>query len=245
MLQSDNTYHIFLGGRDAAKAETAAEALKSEISSQSSSDVEAVQIDVDSDASIHTAVKLVTSKMDRIDVLINNAGASLDNQIQTGQLATREAWNRSWNTNVTGANIVTETFLPLLLKSRDPRLLFVTSGASSLTDAADPRNPMHKIPPLGLPKPPSVMAYRSSKVGLNMMMLEWHRLLKNDGVKVWAVAPGPLAPGLGGEAERVRQMDGGVTSLGGKAILSVVEGKRDSDVGRVVREYGESKVQAW
>lgn len=226
------------------KAENAVKSLRSELP-ETNSEVEPVQIDVDSDASIVTALTTISARVDKIDVIINNAGASFDSQIHKGQLTARDAWNKSWNTNVTGANIITETFLPLLLRSKDPRLLFITSGASSLADAADAHHPMHKVPPPGLPKPPSNMAYRSSKAGLNMMMLEWHRLLKNDGVKVWCVAPGLLVTGLGNEPDRIKQRGGGDPSLGGQAILGVVEGKRDSHVGKVVREYGDSKIQAW
>ena len=43
-----------------------------------------------------------------------------------------------------------------------------------------------------------ITSYRSAKTGLNMLMREWYRLLKNDGVKVWAISPGFLATGLGG-----------------------------------------------
>lgn len=97
-------------------------------------------------------------------------------------MTARQAWNKTWDVNITGAHIVTSTFLPLLIKSSDPRLLFITSGLSSLGESAvgDPRYPP---PPAGLPKKGApFMAYRSSKAGLNMMMLEWSRALKNDGV---------------------------------------------------------------
>jgi hypothetical protein len=33
---------------------------------------------------------------------------------------------------------------------------------------------------------------------LNMLMREWYRILKNDGVKVWCISPGILATGLAG-----------------------------------------------
>lgn len=97
-------------------------------------------------------------------------------------MTARQAWNKAWDVNVTGAHIVTSTFLPLLMESSDPRLLFITSGLSSMGECAvgDRRYPP---PPAGLPKEPGLfMGYRSSKAGLNMMMLEWSRLLKNDGV---------------------------------------------------------------
>lgn len=160
-------------------------------------------------------------------------------------MSPREAWNRSWDVNVTGAHVMTTTFLPLLIKSADPRLIFVTSGASSLTDAADRNNRWNVVPPAGLPKPLSPVSYRSAKSGLNMLAVDYERSLRNDGVKVWAVAPGFLATGLGGDAERLKQMGAGDPRVGGDAILGVVEGKRDADVGKVVREYGDSNVQPW
>ena len=56
-------------------------------------------------------------------------------------------------------------------------------------------------PPAGWPKEPMVnwiTSYRSAKTGLNMLMREWYRILKNDGVKVWCISPGFLATGLAG-----------------------------------------------
>jgi NAD(P)-dependent dehydrogenase (short-subunit alcohol dehydrogenase family) len=57
------------------------------------------------------------------------------------------------------------------------------------------------MPDAGWPKPSKLNptdAYRSSKTGLNMMMRQWYRILKKDGVKVFAVSPGFLATGLAG-----------------------------------------------
>lgn len=160
-------------------------------------------------------------------------------------MSVHQAWNKTWDVNVTGAHIVTETFLPLLLKSTDPRLIFVTSGASSLTDASTQNSPMARKLPAGLPKTIPSMAYRSSKAALNFMMLQWHNALVNDGVKVWAVAPGFLATGLGGDSEALKSRGAGEPRLGGEAIRGVVEGKRDGDVGKVVREYGDTDIVPW
>ena len=160
-------------------------------------------------------------------------------------MSTREAFNNTWNVNVTGAHIMTQQFLPLLLKSKDPRLLFITSGLASLESAADSGSPRYQAPPAGsLPKPMGTIAYKSSKVGLNMLMVDWTRILKNDGVKVWCIAPGLLATGLGGSPELLKKMGAKDPSLGGAAIRGVVEGKRDADVGKIVREY-DTPTQPW
>lgn len=137
--------------------------------------------------------------------------------------------------------------MPLLLTSSSPRLIFLTSGLSSLSLASSGRRSASQAsphPPKGWPKPeePSVAAYRSSKTALNMMMLEWCRILKEDGVKIWAVSPGFLATSLTGSKESMMKNGAGDARLGGVFVKDVVEGKRDEDVGKVVSRDG---VQQW
>lgn len=138
---------------------------------------------------------------------------------------------------------MTDTFVPLLLKSSDPRLLFLTSGTSTLTETEDLGTPLNIAPAKGWPKQDfAVPAYRSSKTGMNMMMREWARLLRADGVKVWCISPGYLATSLGGSQESNSQRGAGDPSLGGNFIKDVVEGKRDQDVGKVIRN---GSIQPW
>jgi NAD(P)-dependent dehydrogenase (short-subunit alcohol dehydrogenase family) len=120
----------------------------------------------------------------------------------------RELWNKSWNVNTTGTQIFTHTFIPLLLKSSNPRLLFIASGASTLEESIiNSAAPMNKSPGKGWPKQEfSLGSYRAAKTGMNMMMREWARILKEDGVKVWCVSPGFLATGLGGDREMLKKM---------------------------------------
>lgn len=257
LRRSSERYHILLGGRDLEKAQQACRSLASE---NSSSSVEPFLVDVESDESIGLAHEKIASQHDRVDILINNAGeplalaprhrsltvsgASFDGHIHDGRMTARQAWNRAWDVNVTGAHVMTTTFLPLLLKSRDPRLLFITSGLSSLTEASDPANPKYFIPPAGLPKALTFVAYRSTKSGLNMMMVEWAKATKNDGVKVWAVAPGLVATSLGGNPELLKKLGAQDPSIGGEVVRRVVEGERDGDSGSVVREYV-TPIQPW
>ncbi len=97
---------------------------------------------------------------------------------------------------------MTHTFLPLLLRSSDPRLLFVTSGLSNMEAYAQGYYP-GPAPSSNWPVTGehNSVTYRSSKVALNSMMLTWHWQLKKDGVKVWCISPGFLATGLGGDRE--------------------------------------------
>lgn len=75
-----------------------------------------------------------------------------------------------------------------------------------------------------------------------MRRREWHRVLNQDLVKVWAISPGYLATGLGGSAGEKRQQGALEPSVGGLFIRYVIEGHRDADVGKVITRFG---IQPW
>ncbi|GJC77182.1 short-chain dehydrogenase/reductase tropE [Colletotrichum liriopes] len=236
LLESKQPYHIIFGSRSIDKGKAAISKLEQEFPSTISS-LELIQVDVVDDDSILEAFKNVNDKHGVLDVLVNNA-----DDIKT----LRQNFNKSYDVNTSGTHVITHVFVPLLLKSSDPRILFVTSGLSDLHSAETiglaPFQPQ-SVPPAGWPKPFTMQAgYRSSKVALNMVMLNWHWLLKADGVKVWCISPGFLATGLGGNPELLKKMGAGEPSQGGILIKQVVEGERDADVGKVVNKDG---IQSW
>ncbi|KAI1372455.1 NAD(P)-binding protein [Hypoxylon crocopeplum] len=249
LYQTDIPYEIIIGCRTVSKGDDAIATLQKEIP-QSSSSLSTVQVDLNSDESLEKAVETIGSKHGRLDVLINNGGGSFDQQALEGKLSLRDALNSTWDTNVSGTHVLTTLAVPLLVKSADPRLMFVTSGTSTLTETESLDNPtlqrLNASPPAGWPKPAlglPLTAYRSAKTGLNMLMREWHRVLKNDGVKVWCISPGPLATGLGGVgAEQLKKIGARDPSIGGQFVRDVVQGKRDEHVGKVIRA---SAIQPW
>ncbi|KAJ7305650.1 hypothetical protein DFH08DRAFT_927535 [Mycena albidolilacea] len=227
-------YELIVGSRILSKGEDAIAALKSEIVSSPSS-LSALQIDVSSDASLEAAIKDIIEKHGRIDTLINNAGAGFDVDIRDSKVGLREGFNAAWDINVSGTHVLTTLAAPLLLKSADPRLLFITSGTSSLieTDPGMWHNMEHLArlnasPPKGWPKPREfspIATYRTTKTGLNMLMREWVRVL----------SPGFLATGLAGMGrDNLRKMGALEPSVGGEFVRDVVEGKRDADVGKII-----------
>ncbi|KAF2488087.1 hypothetical protein BDY17DRAFT_290233 [Neohortaea acidophila] len=249
LYNSPNAYEILLGSRSVDKGETAISTLKKE-TAQSASSLSTVQVDIESDDSITKAFDAIAAKHGKLDVLINNAGANFERDIQDGKFSLREGWMKSWNVNVAGTNVLTSTFVPLLLKSQDPYLLFITSGTSSMGEAqrfdADIFRRLNQSPAAGWPKakePNPTMSYRSTKAGLNMMMTQWERVLKEDGVKVWAISPGFLATGLAGiGAEKLKQIGAQDPAIGGQFIRDVVEGKREADRGKAIRS---DMIQPW
>lgn len=155
----------------------------------------------------------------------------------------RDMWNKSWSVNTTSTFMITYTLVPLLLKSSDARLIFMTSGTSTLTEHDNQALAVNQSPEPGWPKQNIfIPAYRSAKTGLNMMMLEWARILGNDNVKIWSVSPGWLATGLGFGKEKLKAMGAQDPAIGGAFVRDVVEGKRDEDVGKAIRKDG---IQPW
>ncbi len=143
--------------------------------------------------------------------------------------------------------MVTHVFMPLLLRSpAEKRLLFITSGMSTLTRTRDRFFPLESAPHAGWPKrlPLDHTAYRSSKTALNMVMVNLRYHLAEDGVKTFAVSPGFLATGPGNIGqENMKKGGAGHPSIGGNFTKDVVEGKRDADEGRVV--FNDGTVQPW
>ena len=175
-------------------------------------------------------------------------GGQFDQEIAAGRMTEREMWNQSWNVNTVGTQIMTSVFVPLLLHSSNPRLLFITSGTSTLAGTENMALAVNKYTPKGWPKPNfdgktfNIPAYRSSKTGMNMMMREWYRTLHEDGVKVWCASPGFLATGLGGPPDAKKAMGAGDPAVAGIFIKDILEGSRDDDVGKVIVRDG---IQQW
>jgi NAD(P)-dependent dehydrogenase (short-subunit alcohol dehydrogenase family) len=84
---------------------------------------------------------------------------------------------------------------------------------------------------------------RSAKASVNMIMRQWERLLRNDGVKVWGVSPGLTATNLGGpKVAALHAIHGQDPMKASGLIVDVIEGKHDDRVGLIVKQGG---IQPW
>lgn len=179
-LATYHGYHVIVGSRNAAAGEKVAAALMADGHSASS-----VQLDVSSDKSIAAATSWIEREFGVLDVLINNAGILLDyvpGVLEAHKdLSTRELFNQTFSTNIIGAACLTEACLPLLRKSELPRLVFVSSRMGSLSEATNKSTPFYSM---------DYKAYDSSKAALNMLALNYARILDEDGAMVNAVCPG-------------------------------------------------------
>jgi NAD(P)-dependent dehydrogenase (short-subunit alcohol dehydrogenase family) len=166
---------IFLGSRDPGRGRAAADKLAA-----GGADVVMVPLDVTSDESVADAVRLVGKHTDRLDVLINNAGAP-GNVVPPAD-ATVEDVRSAYETNVYGPIRVTHAVLPLLQAADHPRVVMVGSGGGSFAVITDPTQPVSKMHEL---------AYSSSKAALHMITVRYAQAL--PGIKFNVATPGEVA----------------------------------------------------
>ena len=176
-LAKAHGYHVIIGSRNAAAGEEVAATLKTDGHSASS-----VQLDVTSDESIAGAVSYIEREFGVLDVLVNNAGIFLDKGAGNNRgLSTRALFDQTFDTNLIGAACLTEACIPLLRKSEVPRVIFVSSRMGSLSEATNKSTMFHNL---------ECKAYDCSKAALNMLALNYARILEGDGAMVNAVCPG-------------------------------------------------------
>ncbi|MEU6780742.1 SDR family NAD(P)-dependent oxidoreductase [Nonomuraea angiospora] len=166
---------IFLGSRDEGRGRAAAAQL-----TDSGANVVMVPLDVTSDESVKNAVRLVREHTDRLDVLINNAGAP--GNVVAPADATADEIHSVYDTNVYGPIRVTHAFLPLLQAADNPRVVMVSSAVGAFAVVTDPEQPASKMHEL---------AYSSSKAALNMITVRYAQALPE--IKFNLVTPGEVA----------------------------------------------------
>ena len=126
-------YYVFIGSRDVLRGERAVERLKAE----GLTSVELLELDVASEASVLAARQRLEERIDKLDVLINNAGI-LGSVPQAASAVSDETIHQVFEINVFGAIRMVRHFLGLLERSAHPRIVNVTSELGSLTLHNDP-----------------------------------------------------------------------------------------------------------
>ena len=122
-LAATGRYHILMGSRDLLKADKTIDLLVADQSSPvDKTDLTLIQIDITDDKSIDAAATRVERDFGTLDMLLNNAGIATAQSASTDQTL-RQAYHQQFDTNVVGAEAVTEAFLPLLQKGQSKSAL--------------------------------------------------------------------------------------------------------------------------
>ncbi|KAK3312969.1 carbonyl reductase [Apodospora peruviana] len=190
-LARDHNYLVLVGSRSVERGEKAVAELSAQLGVGVGDKFRFLQLDLVSDESITAAIATIEKDYGHLDVLVNNAAVFLDAIVNDEILSTRELFTQTFMTNVISTAALTEAMLPLLRKAeaKPPRLVFVSSFFGSLSQrlAGDETAQWYDR---------DSKAYDSSKAAMNMLMLNYARILKDVNGKVNAVCPGLVATSL-------------------------------------------------
>lgn len=212
-------YFVYLGSRDKAKGLDAINKLKD----AGISNVETIEIDVTNINSIKQAKQELETKIEVLDVLINNAGIA-GGQPQNVSAGEIENLRKVFETNFFGAVQTTQQFINLLKKSNEPRIVNVSSQLASLT--------LHSSL-TGNPAREMYDAYSCSKTALNAFTVMLAYEFRGTNFKINSVEPGYTATDL-------NQYKGAQTAeQGAKSIVKYAILGNDGATGKFFKEERE------
>lgn len=179
---AQNNYTVWIGCRNTKLGLKAENDLRAK-----DLDVLFVELDVTNQKTIDAAVKTVTAKSEKLDLLVNNAGIftmATDGSVSKVKI---ESFVETFDVNVLGVVRVTQAFLPLVKKSDAGKIFNVSSGLGSMSLLLDPA--------MGFANNP-VAAYSASKAALNAITAILSNELKESKVMVNSICPGYTATDL-------------------------------------------------
>ncbi|KAI4866037.1 putative short chain dehydrogenase/reductase [Hypoxylon rubiginosum] len=214
------SFHVLLGSRSLEKGQLALNDMQRTHSSSLKGAISVLQIDVTDQKSIQTAKDEIETQFGKLDVLINNAGLMVYQQMDT-----LTALRQTFETNVFGQVVVTETLEPLLKKSTDPYIVYVSSEQGSVTNRLDPNYQYRHL---------RGDSYRISKAAVNMLAACHRYNYAEWGCKVLAFNPGWCVSNLTGEKGRKMRLKMGARDPKepAEALVDIIQGGRDDDIAK-------------
>jgi NAD(P)-dependent dehydrogenase (short-subunit alcohol dehydrogenase family) len=138
------------------------------------------QLDVTDPESIRLAVEFVQNEYGRLDVLVNNAGISLDEGKRFTDISP-DILQETLDVNLLGVFRVTHAFLPFMKKKGFGRIINISSGLGSFASLSG-----------------GTGAYKLSKYALNGMTRIMADEVRGGDIRINALNPGWVQTDMGG-----------------------------------------------
>ena len=194
-------YTVIVTARSQEQSDETAAKLKS-----MNIDAYSCKLDVTNADDIAKLFDFVTEKFGKLDVLVNNAGIQIDNDVfvqgNTTESVSQEILKKTFDSNFFGPNALTQKMLPLVRKSDAGRIVNVSSVLGSLALHSMADSPIYGT---------KMLAYNSSKTALNQFTLHLAAAVKDANIKVNSAHPGWVKTDLGGEYAPMAVEDGAKT----------------------------------
>lgn len=187
---AEKDFHIIVHGRNKEKAQNVVTEIKNETGNK---DVDYLLADLFSLQAVKNMADDFTEKYDHLDVLINNAGAVLDDQI----VETKDGLERTFALNVAAPFLLNQLLLPSLKKSSDGRIIDMSSATH--TRANPDMNDINSFNNKS----------GQSRYGISKLFVIWNSThlankLKKEGIRnvtVNASHPGAVATNFGQDSD--------------------------------------------
>lgn len=175
--------HVVLAGRDAGKLDAAAEAIRADTGSAR---VETILCDLGDLAALAECAADARGRLEKIDLLINNAGV-----MATPFEHTTDGFERQFGTNHLGHFALTAELMPLIEAGEAKRIVTLSSRAHHIAgvDMDDPHFERRDYDPF--------TAYGRSKTANVLFTVELERRYAGKGIHAYAVHPGGIDTNLG------------------------------------------------
>jgi len=145
-----------------------------EIKEEFQNQLHLVSLDISNDLSVKHLYDYITGVTDTLDILINNAGILGDIETNIFDVLDFDEMGKVFNVNTLGALRMTNTLIPLIMKSSTKLIVNISSEASSIKDC----------------NRKSWFSYCMSKSALNMQSSIIHNTIKEQGGQVLIIHPG-------------------------------------------------------
>src|SRR5947207_15325925 len=162
-------FHVFVGARNAKAGRKAADEI-----AKTCGKATFLEIDVADSGSVAKAANEFSNIEDHLDVLVNNAGVIVDGDNAILEISD-DLFRNTLETNTLGPLRVTRAFVPLLRKSKAPRVINVSSGGGQLTGGADGWAPAYCISKTALNGVTSQLGTALPKFAVNSVCPGWVR----------------------------------------------------------------------
>ncbi len=206
--------HVFAAYRDSSRT---GQLLK--LQEEFTQHISIIKLDVTNDQSLAESYKLVSSKVNHLDLLINNAAISQGEQkFGTFELSKIKS---VLEVNTIAPILVIQQFAELLKKGKHPKIVNISSGLGSLNRATNPRNPRMSI-------------YSASKAALNMSTIHMAHDLLRHKIAVVSINPGWVRTDMGGPDADID------TNESVKGMLQVINSLKLQDTGHFYDYTGET-----
>lgn len=171
---------LILGARNLPKAQAVCEEIRSETNNQN---VSPLLLDVADQSSLRDFAKAFRARHDRLDVLINNAGAWFNHREESP-----DGIELTWATNVLGPYLLVRELQEPLRKAAPSRILNMASDLANNYDPTDVEFRRRKYD--------GFKAYGQSKLAIRKLTWWQAKKFEGTGVTANAVAPGFVQTGF-------------------------------------------------